>query len=346
MEENKKQRISFFTRLKWAICNVENYDFFAVEKSGKALSYFIKLILLFSILICLGLTYQFARDYQNVMNYIETQMPNFKYEDGNFFVEQEEAILQENEQGTVMIDTKVTADSEEGRELAKKIQMYQTGILLLKDKVILKLPVSEEITTYSYQEITNKWQVEKFTKEEAVSYIKSIPTILVYGTFYITAVFYLFMVYCLVTAMDVILLSLLGALTSRMVRIKLRFAPIVNISVYALTLPILLNALYIIVNTITGFTIQYFQIMYNAISYIYLITAILMIKSEMIKQEIELIKLAEEQKKVKEELERQKEEEREKEEQRKKEKEDEKKRQQEEKKDNGEEPEGSSAISS
>ena len=46
MDENYK--IGFFKRLKLAICNLEDYDVFAVEKTRKAFEYFIKLMLVFS----------------------------------------------------------------------------------------------------------------------------------------------------------------------------------------------------------------------------------------------------------------------------------------------------------
>ena len=55
--------------------------------------------------------------------------------------------------------------------------------------------------------------------------------------------------------------------------------------------------------------------MYSTISYIYVIVAILMIKTDFINRQKELIKLAEEQEKIKEELARKEQEEKEKQEQ-------------------------------
>ena len=66
-------------------------------------------------------------------------------------------------------------------------------------------------------------------------------------------------------------------------------------------LSIVLYLIYICVNITTGFTIKYFDLAYEIISYIYIITAILMIKSDLIKQQIEIGKIVEEQKKVREE---------------------------------------------
>ncbi|MGN1302011.1 MAG: hypothetical protein ACI4U9_05800, partial [Clostridia bacterium] len=77
-------------------------------------------------------------------------------------------------------------------------------------------------------------------------------------------------------------------------------------------------------NTLFGTTIKFFQIAYSAISYIYLITVMLMMKADVIKNTQELQRVLEEQKKVKEELEREKQEEKER--QKEKEEKDKKKR--------------------
>lgn len=72
-------------------------------------------------------------------------------------------------------------------------------------------------------------------------------------------------------------------------------------SVYALTLSIILYMIYIIANLFIGFTVKYFEIAYNAIAYIYITTAMLMMKSDLIKQQMEVGKIIQEQKKIREE---------------------------------------------
>ena len=256
--EEKNNKISFFKRVKWAIFNPENYEFFAVENTRFAFKYLTILLLIFSLLIAIGATYKFA-----------------------------------------------TTD------------------------------------------LSNIQELKGYITEETIKSIESIPKMQLYAIFYGIAVLYLFAIYFVIILFDVLLLSLLGFITSRISRVFLKYSAIINISAYSLTLPIILNAIYFLIRCFTDFEIKYFQIMYNVIAFIYLATAILMIKSEMIKQATELAKLEEEQKKVREELERQEEEEKQKEEQRKKEKEEEKKKKKEkekEKKEKGDSPEGSMAI--
>ena len=80
-----------------------------------------------------------------------------------------------------------------------------------------------------------------------------------------------------------------------------------------------MHLIYIIVNLFTGFRINNFQFMYNTISYIYVIVAILMIKTDFIQRQIELMKLAEEQEKVREEIRKQEDDEKQKQENKKQE---------------------------
>lgn len=158
----------------------------------------------------------------------------------------------------------------------------------------------------------------------------------VYGAFIFTILIYLFVAYFISNMLDVLVLGILGYIFARIVKIKLRYKAAFNISVYAITLPILLNLLYLIVNTFTGFQIEYFQWMYTSISYIYVVVAILMIKTEIIHQRIQLIKLREIQKQASEEAKEVEPRNQEKKEEDKEEKEDKKEK-------TGEEPEGSKA---
>ena len=123
----------------------------------------------------------------------------------------------------------------------------------------------------------------------------------IYAVFIVIEFIYLYIIYLIQFLLDILLLSLIAYLLSKIIGINFNYKSIFNISVYALTLSIVLYMIYMIVNLFTGFTIKYFEIAYNAIAYIYIITAMLMIKSDLIKQQIEVGKIVEEQKKVREE---------------------------------------------
>lgn len=98
------------------------------------------------------------------------------------------------------------------------------------------------------------------------------------------------------TMVDVFILSAFGILTCAFAKIKMNYKALFNMSIYAFTLPIILRTIYFAITTLTTFKIKYFDIMYVAIAYISLAAAIFIIKSNVIKQHLELIKIIEESK--------------------------------------------------
>ena len=67
-----------------------------------------------------------------------------------------------------------------------------------------------------------------------------------------------------------------------------KYGALYSLSISAITLSVILNAIYLIVNMFTGFVIPYFQIMYTLISYVYLIAALLIMRSEIIKKKVQI----------------------------------------------------------
>ena len=101
---------------------------------------------------------------------------------------------------------------------------------------------------------------------------------------------------------DTAILAALGYIVARISRIKLPYKANFNMAIHALTLPIILKLIYIVIHSFIGFEIKYFDWMYTTISYIYIVVAILMIKTDLINRQMELIKLQEEQIKVREQM--------------------------------------------
>jgi len=144
------------------------------------------------------------------------------------------------------------------------------------------------------------------------------------------------------TFIDVLLISILGFLVSRIFRMTLRYRHILNIAFHAVTLPVILAIIYFSVNMLTGFEIRLFRMAYDAIAYIYILTAMLIIRADMMKKQLELLKMVEVQKQVRIELEQEKQEKKEKKKENKEDKEEEGSKS---KKETGETaPEGSQAI--
>ncbi len=86
-------------------------------------------------------------------------------------------------------------------------------------------------------------------------------------------------------------------------KLKIRYIAIFNMAVYAITLPTILDIIYIGINSFYRYTIDYFEIMYILISSIYMIAAIFILKTDFNKKQGEVQKIIEIQEEIKSETE-------------------------------------------
>jgi len=112
-----------------------------------------------------------------------------------------------------------------------------------------------------------------------------------------------YVIYGISTLLTACVFGVFGLIIARICGIKLKFGKAFNLAIYSITLPTILLAIYMISNILFEIEIKYFSLAYDAITYIYIITAVLMLRADLIKQKIELTKIIKEQEKVKEEAE-------------------------------------------
>lgn len=306
MSEENNKKTNFFKEAFKSIKDLDKYEDFALETPGKAFKYFIKLIAIFSIIISIFYTYKIVNNMNDIYSNLKDKLPDFSYAQGALTMASEEPIVIEDYKdvfGKIIIDTSIT-----GNEI-EKYESEKEGILILKDKCIILSNNAMGQVAYKYEDIAKSYNINNFTKQDIVNYVEGINIVSICVSVYFVIFVYLYIIYFISIFMDVLLLSVLAFVISRISRIKLKYSHSFGIAIHALTLPVLLNLIYIVVNLLTGFQIKYFQLMYSTISYIYVIVGILMIKTDFINRQMELMKIAEEQEKVKEEMRKKEEEE-------------------------------------
>ena len=293
-------KIGFWRRIKKAILNFDEYEKFITENISKAFGYFFKLITIFSLVITIALVYKMNTETEKVVNTVEKEFPDFSIINNELQMETEENFEHyfEDLGFNVIIGKNINETND-----------YKNCLLLLKNKIVLKYDGYSQEITYENAEMNN------FSKQSIIDKYESKDKKVLYSTVSMIMFFSSFGVYTIVFLIDIITLTIMGLIINIIIRTTFKFKQIFKISVYAMTLPIILYLAYIVANMIWGTTIKYFEIGYNAISYIYLITVLLMMKSDIIKNTQELQKVLDEQKKLREELQREKQEEKEKEEQ-------------------------------
>ena len=332
----KKKKENFFKRLKNAVTNFDKYREYSDEKLSVSMKYILKLILIFSIIITIALVIKINRETNKILRSFKENAPEFKIENNNL-------ITQEGNNHFIIGDSSnsfgLVIDSEkENLSEVEEANNYKVFIMaMLKDKIVLRnyLNIENSIT---YEKLGENYEISNLDKQSILSYVTNKNILMGIASFAITSIIFLFISYLIEILLDIVFLSLVGFIFSKIIGINFKYKQVFNMSVYAITLSVILYMIYIVVNILTGFVVKYFEVAYNAIAYIYIMTAMMMIKSDLTKEKIMVGKIIQEQKKVREKNNTEEEN---------KEKEDKKEKKQKEKKkekdEQGETPEGSNA---
>ena len=349
MKKNKVKNINFFKKIWYSITKFEQYPVMAAEGIKTATRYLLILITLVTIVAMGGSLLQTNKLMKDLAQYIQENIPEFSYNDGKLDMNTEEPIVINDIQyeGIDRIVIDPTADTAEQKE-KDKTENSMEGIIvfLFKDEIVLVGKTSESDKTaeqvYTYSNFIQSYtgtDIQSFNKTDFTNYLTSERMIPFYTRYGLSIFIYLLIMNVIYALLDAFEIAILGWITGLLAKIKIKFSALYSMAAYALTLPIFLNIVYIIINYFTTFSIKYFQVAYIAIAYIYLAATIFIIKDDFMKKQEEVEKIKQEQIKVKEEI-RQQEEEKKKE--KKEEQEDDEKKEQKED-DEGEEPQGSEA---
>lgn len=282
----KEKKLGFFRRIKKAIFNFDEYSTFWNEKMSISIKYFLKLVLLSAIVSTVVTTYKTYKIAENTIERFKNESPEFSVINGILTIENNqkfEYIDDENYFGIVVDPT---------MEDITKIE-YDEGIMFAKEKIVVRSNNTEKVI--SYKELVNKDLNKKdieniLTKENLKKAYAIIGIILFISNFF---------AYIIVLIINILIISMIGMMVNWIADAKLKYSNVFIISIYAITLSTILLMIYTVITSLTNFTIKYFNIAYNLISYIYAITVIFMAKSDLIKNKQELF--VEEKKKKEEE---------------------------------------------
>lgn len=336
----KQKKESFFNRVKNAVINFDKYREYSDEKLSVSIKYILKLIFIFSIIITIALVVKINRETNKILQSFKENAPEFKIENNNL-------ITQEGNNHFIIGDSSnsfgLIIDSEkENLSEVEEANNYKVFIMaMLKDKIVLRnyLNVENSIT---YEKLGENYEISNLDKQSILSYATNKNILTGIASFAITSIIFLFISYLIEILLDIVFLSLVGFIFSKIIGINFKYKQVFNMSVYAITLSVILYMIYIVVNILTGFVVKYFEVAYNAIAYIYIMTAMMMIKSDLTKEKIMVGKIVQEQRKVREEKNTE-DEDRDKEDKKEEKQKEKKEKKKKEKEEQGETPEGSNA---
>lgn len=316
MEEIKKEKkkgINFFKKVWYSTCKFDKYMEMTEEGAKKSTKYLIKMILLMSLIISAIGIYDTNLRLDKGLKYIAQDIPDFTYSNERLNVEVSDIIRTEDtvfDLGNIIVDTE-TEEESIIEEYKKEISQSEKskGIIILKNKIIQVIETnnSDQIKTneiaYEYVSTTLLGKASaEFTKADIISFLDGTGRIYMSIVNFIIYIIAYFISYFASTIVYVFLLSIIGSITGLILKLKIKFNTVYNIAIYSLTLPTILSLLYFIVKYFAGIQIKYFDIAYVAIGYVYLVTVIFLMKTDLTKKQEMPIEENEEKETKKEEL--------------------------------------------
>ena len=308
-EAKDEKKMKFFQRLKKSIFELEDYGFFLSEKLSVAFKYLFLLTLLISLLVTCSVSYMMTKMLNKGMAYLENEFPDFTFSDGVLETLRYEEGYDEEFDFKIIVDTKSEVNTETVKNYKNKLYQSQNGLVLLKDKFIFSFQGTELENSYTSliampneSETINFEEFNFSNKQEMIKEINKLGISRIVLSYSIIIFLVLIFVNLMFILSDVFVLTLLGLISAKICGVNFKVDPMMTLSIYALTLPTLIDTILDILLLTTGFSVPYFEAIRMLIAYIYVIAAIFMIKYDLIKQREELQKIIEVQKQVKEEL--------------------------------------------
>lgn len=298
-EEIKK---GFFKKIWYSIDKVEKYSELSAEGLGRAIKYLVILIIILSVISSAITVLKTQSEIKNIAEYINENSPELTYSNDTLVVNSQEAIIDNNTKfGKVIIDTNAN-EEEKINKYINDIKEDESAIIILKDRLILKEIGIQGTTIYNYKELFGEIGITEFNKESLVKYLTGSNIMSLYANLFLVLIIYAFAIYIINTLFNIAIISIVGYLATLLLKMKIRYVAVFNMAVYSITLPTILQMIYILVNGLFGYTINYFDIMYILVASIYMIAAIFILKSEFNKKQGEVQKIVEVEKQVREKM--------------------------------------------
>jgi len=247
--------LKFFRQLKESITSPEFYKTIYDQSLGKTFKY---LLLFFLVTYIIGGSIFSVHFFSGVNTFIaevQSKMPEFVLANGRLEVKGEQPVVFEDNNTTIVIDTtgKTTEES-----LSQKTSDY---ILVTKEQVFSKQGVRQQ--SYRFSDFPVDFNKDMLM--EKLPYLKS--AVILIGVF--AFIFGLFG-----RVFWALILSLGALVLNASMKTKLKYAQLFTVSVYALTLPIVLE----FIKDQVDLTISLFSVVYWGLGLVYVYLALKAIK--------------------------------------------------------------------
>lgn len=261
-----EEKMNPVTRFVYSMTKVKAYLTFFQESVGKAIVYLLLVSLLFAGINTMIIAVGLSKGIDEVVEVLAHEVPNFELRNGELFVDGEmPIIIQDGPNDVFAVDTSGVLDG-------SFLDAYENGIFISK---------------YGFTQKTDGFRVQSFdfsqlgaftiTKQSIQGWLPLLKWLSVF------IVVFGIVFYFAGKLISAVIVSLLGLIIELTVDHKVGFGNLFKLSIYALTLPMLIK----FVLTLGNISIPYFWVFYYGIALFYLWKALqlLRIKSNAMAEE-------------------------------------------------------------
>lgn len=300
----------------YSVFKIEKYPEMASQGTKEAVLYLSMFAIIVAVITCVITIYQLNESVGKTASFIEQKIPDFQYKDNVLAIQNDEKpVTVEDEESPFSIiildDTDKTDEEIEGYK--NTIKEKGDGLLFLKDKfyMIVKNAQNQEVS-YTYSDFASQLGLgNELSKTQLLEFLQGDGMKQMYLSSTLSIGIYAFIQEMIGIIIYVAAVAAIGYVIAMILRVKMKYKAVFNMAAYAFTLSTILKIAYILLNTLAGYTISLFPIMYIGVACIYLIAALFITRVDLMKTQEELTRIKETQKEVekKQEKEKQKEEE-------------------------------------
>jgi hypothetical protein len=220
-----ESKMNFFEKLFNSVATPKLYPKMVRKGVGKAFLYLFLFSLIFGTISAVIVWYEVTKEIEGFSELVKADLPEFTLSQGQLHVEGDMPIvLEETATSLIMIDVS-------GNTTREILDNYETGVLVLKDRVINK-ENSVETTEFNFSTINFD-----LNKDMVLTWLPFLQWLgVIAGVF----IFIFFFIGKMISALSV---SILGLLISLIQKAKTPFGQLYSIAIYALTLPSIIKVI-------------------------------------------------------------------------------------------------------
>jgi hypothetical protein len=254
-------KMSFWNQLVGSIMKIDYYSNFIKRSTGKAVLYLVLLTFIGSFLYGITVSLAWNEKVDMVREKIRTESPDFVFKNGEVTVKapMPYVILKTN-------DTLLVVDTS-GKSDESVLKGYEKGTFIGKNRIVDK---KSSLETRSYDLSSIKELT--FTKADVVSVMPWMKW------FNILIVIVMFIYSIIVNLIAALLVGICGWIASKIMKIEMVFNDLYKISIYTLTLPLLLE----MGRDLSGVVIPFFKVGFYIISIAYFVRVLALMKNNII----------------------------------------------------------------